>query len=76
MKNMIAILGIILIIFGLGTLAYKGFNYTTQEKLLQFGDVQVTAPKENSIYFPPILGGASIAVGLVLLIVGRMGRPK
>lgn len=76
MKNLISIIGIVLIIFGLGTFAYKGFHYTTQEKVLQIGDVQVTAEKEKSVYFPPILGGASIVLGVILLVVGRMGRPQ
>ena len=71
MKNLSTILGVILIIFGLGTFAYKSFNYTTHEKVLQLGDVQVTAEKEKSVSFPPILGGGSIVVGLVLLIIGR-----
>ena len=76
MKDVISIIGIILIIFGLGTFAYKGFHYTTQEKVVQIGDLQVTAEKEKSIYLPPILGGTSIAVGIILLIIGRMGKPK
>lgn len=76
MRSMTNILGIVLVILGLATFAYKGFNYTTQEKVLQIGDLQVTAEKEKSIYFPPIFGGASIVVGVVLLIIGRIGRPK
>lgn len=76
MKNIISLLGIILIIFGLATFAYKGFHYTTQEKVLQIGDVQVTADREKSIYFPPILGGASVVVGIILIVVGRINRPK
>jgi len=74
MKNLITIVGIILILFGIGTFAYKGFNYNTQEKVLQIGDVQVTAEKEKSVYFPPILGGTSIAVGVILLVISRIGR--
>jgi hypothetical protein len=74
MKNLAAILGVILILGGLGTFVYKGFSYTTQEKVLQIGDVQVTAEKEKSVYFPPILGGAAIIVGIVLIIVGRTNR--
>ncbi len=76
MKNLMSVIGIALIIFGLGTFAYKGFHYTTQEKIVQVGDVQVTAEKEKTIYLPPILGGTSIAVGIILLVVARMNRPK
>lgn len=73
MKNIASITGIILIILGLATFAYKGFHYTTQEKVLQIGELQVTAEKEKSIYFPPILGGTAILIGIVLLVVGRKG---
>lgn len=76
MKNSVSIIGIILIILGLATFAYKGFHYTTQEKVLQIGELQVTAEKEKSIYFPPIFGGTAIIVGIVLLVIGRKNGPQ
>jgi uncharacterized membrane protein len=67
------IVGIILIILGVLALAYQGFTYTTQEKVAQIGDVKITADKEKSVYFPPIMGGAAVVAGVVLVLIGRRG---
>jgi len=76
MKNLISIVGLIFVIFGVSTFAYKGYNYTTQEQVAKIGDIQITAEREKSIYFPPVLGGLSVGVGIVLIVVSRIGRPK
>ena len=71
MKSTISIVGILLIIAGILTLTYQGFTYTKQEKIAQIGQVNVTADTQQTVYFPPILGGAAIVVGIVLVVVGR-----
>lgn len=71
MKAITNIVGIILIIVGVITLAYRGYTYTTQEKVVQFGELQITAEKENTIHFPPLLGGLSLVAGVILVIVAR-----
>ena len=76
MKYLTNIVGIILIIVGIGTLVYKGYTYTTEEKVAKIGPLEVTAEKEKTVYFPPLLGGVSIVVGIVLVIIARTGRPK
>lgn len=73
MKQVITIVGIILIIFGIGTLGYRGYTYTTQEKVAQLGSLEVTAEKEKTVYVPPLVGGASLVVGIILLVVARRG---
>jgi len=65
------IIGIILIIFGIITLAYQGFTYTKQEKVAQFGDLQVTSETQKTVHVPPLLGGLSLAVGIFLIIMDR-----
>jgi hypothetical protein len=71
MKSMTGILGILLIVFGLLALGYQGITYTQREKVAQIGSLQITADNQKSIYFPPILGGASLAAGIILLIASR-----
>lgn len=71
MKTIISIFGILLIIFGLVALAYQGFTYTKHEKVLQLGDLQVSADTQEKVHIPPILGGAALVAGLVLVIAGR-----
>ena len=64
------IIGIILIVIGIIALAYGGFTYTKREKVIDAGPLQVSADKEKTVPFPPILGGICLAGGIVLVIVG------
>ena len=69
MKPMMLI-GIALIILGVIALAYHGITYTTREKVLKIGPIEATREAEKTIPLPPVLGGAALAVGIVLLIKG------
>jgi flagellar basal body-associated protein FliL len=64
------IIAIILIALGIAALAYQGITYTTREKVVDFGPIQMTAEKSKTIPLPPILGAIAIAGGIVLLVVG------
>ncbi|KAF5056932.1 hypothetical protein DSECCO2_362030 [anaerobic digester metagenome] len=69
--KMLSIVGILLIVLGVAAFAYQGITYTTQEKVVDLGPLQMTAEKTRTIPLPPILGGIALAGGIVLLIVGR-----
>jgi vacuolar-type H+-ATPase subunit I/STV1 len=73
MRALINIVGILLIIFGIITFTYQGFNYTQREKVAQIGNVEVTANTEKTIYFSPMTGGLSLVVGVILVVIGRRG---
>jgi membrane-bound ClpP family serine protease len=64
------ILGIALLVLGLVSLAYQGITYTKTEKLLEVGPITATKEKKETIPLPPVLGGAALAVGVVLLVAG------
>ncbi len=66
----IGIVGIILIAIGIIALAYGGFSYTKREKIIDAGPLQVSADKEKTVPFPPILGGLCLVGGVVLLVAG------
>ena len=68
------IIGIALIILGIVALAYRGITYTQREKIVDIGPLQATADREKTIPLPPILGGLSLAGGIVLVIVGSKSR--
>ena len=70
MKSIVTLIGIILIIFGIFTFSYQHFTYTTDEKVAEIGNVQVTAQNEKTVSFPPMLAGLSLAAGVILVIVG------
>jgi len=70
----LAIVGIVLIVLGAVALAYQGITYTTNEKVVDLGPLKVEAKKEKTIPLPPVLGGVTVVVGVVLLIAGSRGR--
>jgi len=65
------IVGIILIAIGIIALAYGGFSYTKREKIIDAGPLQVSADREKTVPFPPILGGVCLVGGIILVIVGN-----
>ncbi|MCX6837595.1 MAG: DUF308 domain-containing protein [Verrucomicrobia bacterium] len=62
-----AIIGILLIILGVVAFAYQGFTYTTTEKAIDLGPIQVTAEKEHTFPLPPVVGAIAIVGGIFLL---------
>ncbi len=67
------VIGILLIALGAAALVYKGFNYTTEETVLQLGPVKATAETEKTVAIPMWAGIAAIAIGAVVIVVGRRG---
>ncbi|HER25235.1 MAG TPA: DUF3185 domain-containing protein [Candidatus Atribacteria bacterium] len=65
------VLAIILIIVGIVAFAYQGIQYTSKEKVVDLGPVQVTAEKTRTFPLPPIVGGIALVGGIVLLLVGN-----
>jgi hypothetical protein len=63
--------GIILIILGVLALAYQGIRYTTREKLIEIGPLNVTTTERKTIPLPPIVGGAAVVAGIALILVER-----
>jgi hypothetical protein len=64
------ILGVVLIILGAAALAYQGFTYTTEEEIVDLGPVQATYDKEKRVPINPMLGGAAMVGGVILVLVG------
>jgi hypothetical protein len=64
------IIAIILIVLGIAAFAYQGITYTTREKVVDIGPIQVTADKTKTIPLPPIVGAIAIVGGIVLLVTG------
>jgi uncharacterized membrane protein YidH (DUF202 family) len=65
------IVGIILIAIGIIALAYGGFSYTTREKVIDAGPLQVSADRHKTIPLPPILGGICLVGGIILVLAGN-----
>ena len=65
-----SLMGIILIVIGIIAFAYQGITYTTREKVVDIGPLQVTADKTKTLPLPPIVGGIALVGGIVLLVLG------
>ena len=65
------IVGVILIAIGIIALAYGGFSYTQREKIIDAGPLQVSADRQKTVPFPPILGGICLVGGIVLVLAGN-----
>jgi hypothetical protein len=64
------IIAMILIALGIAAFAYQGITYTTREKVVDLGPIQMTAEKTKTIPLPPILGAIALIGGIVLLVTG------
>ena len=65
------VLGIVLIVVGILALAYGGFTYTHEKKVVDLGPIQASRKETNTVPLPPILGVFAIIGGGVLLFTGK-----
>jgi len=70
----IAIVGVVLIVFGLAALAYQGVTYTSRETVIDIGPLHATADRQKTLPLPPVVGIAAVAGGVALLIAGARKR--
>jgi hypothetical protein len=64
------LIAVILIVIGIVALGYQGITYTTREKVVDIGPLEMTADKTRTFPLPPIVGAIALASGIVLLVVG------
>ena len=64
------IVGIVLAIIGVISLAYQGITYTTRETAVDLGPIEIVDEDRKTIPLPPILGALALAGGITLLAVG------
>ena len=67
-------LGIILTIVGAAMLIWGGFTYTKKEKLIDAGPIQISADRQQTVNWPPYVGGVVLVVGVVLLVTAKKGN--
>lgn len=65
------LIGIVLIVLSIVSLAYQGITYTSREKVLDLGPIEATAEKQKTIPLPPIFGAIALIGGIALVFVGN-----
>jgi hypothetical protein len=68
------IVGIVLIVIGVVALAMGGISYIDRDKVLDIGPVEATTETRKTIPLSPLLGVASLAGGVILMVAGSRGR--
>lgn len=58
-------------VIGLVMTIYTGFNYVTREKVVDIGDIEITADKKNTVDWGPYVGIGVIVIGGVVFLAGR-----
>ena len=64
------LIGVILVVLGVISLAYQGIPYTTHKKVVDIGPLRATTKEHKTILLPPILGGVVLVAGAVLVLAG------
>jgi hypothetical protein len=63
------LLGIVLIVLGVVGVLYGGFTWTTKDKVVDLGPVEVTKNETHSVPLPPIAGAVSLIAGTALIVM-------
>ena len=63
-----SIAAILLIVVAIVAFAYQGITYTTREKAVDLGPIQITEERTHTIPIPPIIGAIALVGGIVLLV--------
>jgi LPXTG-motif cell wall-anchored protein len=64
-------IGIVILVIGLLMTLYTGFNYVTREKIVDLGSVEITADKEHTASWSPLIGIGIMVIGGVVFIMGK-----
>lgn len=64
-------IGLILIVIGAVMLIWTGFSYTKKEKIIDAGPIQVSADKQETVNWPPYLGGLLIIGGVAIVATAK-----
>jgi hypothetical protein len=72
--KLLAVVGLVLIVFGICALVFQGITFFTTERVVDAGPFKMDVQHPHTIVFNPIVGIAALAGGVVLLIAGRRER--
>ncbi len=62
--------GIIIIVIGLAITLFTGFTYFTREKIVDIGELEISANKRHTMDWSPLVGVGVMAAGAVVYLVG------
>lgn len=63
--------GIFILILGVVITIVTGFRFITREKVLDLGEIEITANRSHLVSWSPLIGLGIVVVGGVLYILGN-----
>lgn len=66
-----ALIGVILIVLGVIGFAAGHIDYTTREKVIDLGPVEVNADKKHRIAIPDVAAAIALIAGIGLVLAGQ-----
>lgn len=69
--GMTKIIGVLLIVAGTLGLIYGGFSFTKEKHDVNLGPLKFSMAEKETVNVPVWAGAGAIAVGVVLLLIGR-----
>jgi hypothetical protein len=67
-------ISLFIIAIGFLITVFTGFSYITREKVVDIGDLEITANKNHAIEWSPIVGVVMMVVGGGLYLFGSKGK--
>jgi hypothetical protein len=67
----LVVIGVILLVLGIVALAVPSFTFFTTERVADVGFFKIDISKPHTIILNPIVGGAAVLGGFVLVLIGR-----
>ncbi len=64
-------LGITLIVIGIVMMIFRSINFTTKEKVVDVGPLEINKEKEKSVNWPLYAGAVVTVAGVVVLVTAN-----
>jgi hypothetical protein len=62
--------GWVILIIGVVMLVFRGINFTTKEKVVDLGPVEINKTENHRLGWPVYAGGILVLGGILLLVAG------
>ena len=66
----LAIVGVLLIVFGIVALGVQSITYFTTDRVVDAGPLHIDVQRPHTIAFHPVAGAFAVTAGLVLVVLG------
>lgn len=64
-------LGIVLVVLGIIMMVITGFNFVTNEKVVDIGALEINKEKNNPVSWSPIVGAILLVGGVALIVTNK-----